>query len=110
MEKYSISGKYLKLLQDYYLSQGEKALLDAADLGRELIKENIPLEEVAEMHESALQKLAEEVPDKTLLESVRSISAPLMEVLMSYGLALSEMAEAKRKTEAQNLRLVMAIE
>ncbi len=110
MEKYSISGKYLNLLQDYYLSQGEKALLDAADLGRELIKENIPLEEVAEMHESALQKLAEEVPDKTLLESVRSISAPLMEVLMSYGLALSEMAEAKRKTEAQNLRLVMAIE
>ena len=110
MEKDNITIKYFKLLQDYYTKNEEQSLLEAYDLGRELIKEDVPLEEVAEMHESAIQRLAQEVPDKTLLESVQSISTPLMELLISYGLTLAETAEARRKVEARNLRLATAIE
>ena len=110
MAKASVSERYFKVLRGYVASRGEAYLLAAAGLGRELVRQGVPPEEIAEMHENALWRLAEEAPGKTLLESVRLISAPLMELLMSYGLAFRELLDIRERAEKHNKRLATAIE
>jgi len=58
-----------------------------------------PPEEIAEMHESALGRLAEKIPDMILIETFRTMSAPLMELLMAYGLAFREWIEERKWAE-----------
>ncbi len=87
MKEQAIKNKYFNLLAAYVTGPEESYLLEAADLGRELALSDVPPEEIAELHEQALERLAREQPDMTLLDAARRISSPLMELLMVYGRA-----------------------
>ncbi len=105
MVKESISERYSRLLLANVAAPDEKYLVEAAELGCQLVMVETPPEEIAEMQEEALARLAEEAPDMTLIESVRTISAPLMELLMAYGLAFRERAEARKLAEEAKANL-----
>ncbi|MBL7062628.1 MAG: PAS domain S-box protein [Anaerolineae bacterium] len=97
----SIKDRYFELLMAYVTKPEESYLLEAADLGRELVLAGVSPEDIGEIHEQALDRLARERPDMTLLDAARLISAPLMELLMAYGLAFRErLEERKRAMEA----------
>jgi len=95
----SIEDRYLELLAAYVARPEESYLLQAADLGREMVLAGIPPEEIGEIHKQALDHLAEKAPDMSLLDAARFISAPLMELLMAYGLAFRERLEVRRQAE-----------
>ena len=101
MKEQAIKNKYFNLLAAYVTGPEESYLLEAADLGRELALSDVPPEEIAELHEQALERLAREQPDMTLLDAARRISSPLMELLMAYGLAFRERLETRRRAEEQ---------
>jgi len=97
MDAQELTGAYCSLLMAFVDSQDEHYLAQAADLGRQLVLADTPPEEIAEIHENAITRLADEYPDKTLLESAKRISAPLMELLMAYGLAFRERSEERER-------------
>ena len=94
---------YASLLSTFVQNPEERYLAEAADLGRALVRSGVPPEEIAEIHEYALRHFAQEFPDKTLLESVTRVSAPLMEMLMAYGLAFRELLDERKRTERELL-------
>lgn len=96
--------RYCVLLKSYFDSPDEKYLFEIGELGRELVRENIPPEDLAEIHEEAIARLAETYPDAKLIESARSLSTPLMEMMMAYGLAFREWIEASEKSRKELLR------
>jgi PAS domain S-box-containing protein len=94
-----IRRRYGAILYNYVSQPHEQHLISAADLGRTLVVENIPLEEISEIHENALGHLAENNPDLSMTQAVNLASAPLMELLMAYGLAFREQAETRKRAE-----------
>ncbi|EXJ13912.1 sensor histidine kinase [Imhoffiella purpurea] len=94
--------RYAELLQGAVFAEdplaAETALADAADLGRRLVANEIPLEEVGELHHEALVRLAHAHPDLPLGQIADLITAPLMEAHMAYSLAFREQLE--RRAEA----------
>jgi len=90
---------YASVLKAFVESPEEQYLAKAADLGQKTVRAGIPPEDIAEIHEEAVWRLAEQFPDKTLLESVQRISAPLMEMLVAYGLAFREREDERRRAE-----------
>ncbi len=111
-----LRDKYFELLRAYVSHPTEEYLAAAADLGREMVLASVPPEDIAEIHEQALERLAQERPDMTLLDTVRLVSAPLMELLMAYGLAFREGLEKREQAEAalhryiERLRALRAID
>jgi len=99
MAEQTIRDKYFELLKAYVGHPAEEHLAAAADLGRELVLADVPPEEIAEIHEEALERLAQKRPDMTLLDAARRISSPLLELLMAYGLAFRERLEVRRRAE-----------
>ena len=99
MAEQTIQDRYLELLKAYVGPPAEESLFAAAELGRELVLAGVPPKDIAELHEGALQRLAQEMPDVTLLDAARLISTPLMELLMAYGLAFRERLEARDRAE-----------
>jgi len=95
----SIRERYFALLTRYVREPNEEYLVEAAELGRALVLANVPPEEVAEMHETAICRLADESPNATLVHTASRITAPLMEVLMGYGLAFRQQLEARKRAE-----------
>ncbi len=99
MSEQHLKDTYSSLVEAYVASQEEQYLARAADLGRQLVLANVPLEDLAEIHQEAIGRLAEEFPDKTLLESAGRVFAPLMEMLMAYGLAFRETLDERKRVE-----------
>ena len=99
MPNNKLKEKYYSLLAAYFSRQDEKYLFQAAELGREIIAGNIPVEEIAEIHEYATQKLGEEHSDTKLFDCARLVAAPLLEMLMSYGLASRELLQRRMDAE-----------
>ena len=99
MVEQRIRDKYFEILKAYVSQPEEKLLFAASELGREMVLAGVPPEDIAEMHEGALRHLAQEIPDMSLLSAARFISAPLMELLMAYGLAFRERLEFRERTE-----------
>ncbi len=93
----AVRDRYFALLKAYVAQPEEKYLAAAADLGRELVLADCPTEEIVEIHEEALQHLAQESVDMTLLDAARLVSTPLVELLMAYGLAFREQQEFRRR-------------
>ncbi len=91
--------KYYSLLNNYFLKKDEASLFEASELGRELVKRNLSAEDVAEIHEYAIQQLGKEFPELKLTETVPYISAPLLEMLMAYGLTFRKLLEQSQKVE-----------
>ncbi len=94
----SIKDKYFGLLKTHIARPEEEQLAEAAGLGRELVLADVPPEEIGEIHEEALKRLAEERPDAQVLDTIRA-SSPLMEMLMAYGLAFREQLEERKQAE-----------
>jgi PAS domain S-box-containing protein len=108
-----VQESYSTILEKYVTAPDENYLCSAAELGREMILKDIPLEEISEIHEQALSSLAQKMPGVKLTDVLHLASAPLMEVLMSYGLDFREkvhyLSQAKddlRKNE-QHLRNIL---
>ena len=108
--KESVPDRYFALLRNYVASKDESVLLTASDLGRELVQADTPPEELVEIHERGLQRLAAESPEMTLVDSARLISTPMMEMLMAYGLAFRERMEVRRQAEEEIQRLNVELE
>ncbi|MBF0563220.1 MAG: hypothetical protein HQL37_14680, partial [Alphaproteobacteria bacterium] len=94
---------YTDLVRSYVLHQEERFLAMAADLGRSALRREIPLEEIADMHDGVLLALAERNPRLTLANAVRLASPPFMEMLMAYGMAFREQLDQRQAVEAQLL-------
>jgi PAS domain S-box-containing protein len=95
----TIRDKYFNLLRSHFANPQEDYLAQAAELGRELVMANIPPEEIAELHEDALQRLGAEFPDAKLIGAANLISQPLMELLMAYGMAFREQLDERKRAE-----------
>ncbi|MBK5941546.1 sensor histidine kinase [Halochromatium roseum] len=93
----SIAARYARLLHRAVLSDDplvvETALAEAAELGREMMRAEIPLEEVSEVHHEALVDLAQAHPQLTLPSIAHRVTAPLMEAYMAYSLSFREQLE-----------------
>ena len=104
----SIASRYAELLRQAVLAQDaftlEAALTSAADLGREMLHRDIPLEEASELHHEALMRLLQTHPDLSLRQIAERITAPLMEAQMAYSLAFREQIE-RRAEDIVNARL-----
>jgi PAS domain S-box-containing protein len=101
MVERDIRERYFRLLKGYVVSQDEKYLLEASELGSEMVLAGVPEEEVAETHEEATGRLAQEFPEMTLQDAATSLSIPLIEVIMAYSLAFRiEIEERKWAEEA----------
>ncbi|MCK4322927.1 MAG: hypothetical protein KAW89_00255, partial [Armatimonadetes bacterium] len=114
----SAKEKYVELLGAYIREPAEEHLAAAADLGWELIAADVPVENVAETHQEALEGFMGGVSGEQARGIVGRAWAPLMEMLMAYSLALRGRAEqhermvrgeeqlkAAREIEAKNVEL-----
>ncbi len=82
--------------------------MSIASLGRELLITNIPLEEVVELHEKALNHMAGQSPNLTLLNASRRISIPLMELFMAYSLSWRQQSPGANNNQPTNNSLPAA--
>ncbi|AFL72405.1 sensor histidine kinase [Thiocystis violascens] len=102
MPAIAIAQRYAELLQRAVFAEDplatESALTEAADLGRELVALDIPLEEVGEMHHEALVHLASAHPELPLSHVAGRITVPLMEAYMAYSLAFRVQLERRAET------------
>ena len=90
------SEPYFSLLkQAVFSDELEEALTAAAELGRSMLKMKLMPEDVAEIHQQALVRLADEQPELKLSDVAANLMAPLMEVSMAYSLALRREQHAK---------------
>ena len=110
MPEPSFEEKYYEVLTGYLASTDEKYLLQAADLGRELVETFTPPEEVAEIHEKALGRLAQGSPQLRLGDVAQCVSAPFMEMSVAYGLAFRERLEARERAEEKLRQLNAELE
>jgi two-component sensor histidine kinase len=95
----TIRAKYSILLQSHFTSPQEDHLAQAAELGRELVRADIPPEEIAELHEEAIKRLGAEFPETKLIGTANLVSQPLMELLMAYGLAFRARLDERKRAE-----------
>lgn len=95
----STRDMYYRLLRAHISEPGEAHLAAARELGRELAVADVPPEEIAEVHEESIQQLILELPEATLLDTASLISAPLTQLLRSYGLAFRERFESRKRAE-----------
>lgn len=92
-----LAERYARLLHRAVLGDDplvvETALAEAAALGREMMRADIALEEVSEIHHDALVALAQAHPHLPLTQVANRITAPLMEAYMAYSLSFREQLE-----------------
>jgi len=101
-------NRYDALVRQYASDMDEVHLLEAADLGRELIQADVPIEDLAQLLEGAFSHVADRTgsTDDTAEFSLATVRtgrqdfiAPLTEMLMAYGLEFRERDEHRRQAE-----------
>ena len=90
-----IHVEYYNVLAAYLADQDDKWLMDAANLGRRAIAEEVPRKQLPKIQETALLRLAAKQPEMKLGDVAAGVSAVMAEMLMAYGLASREQAEIK---------------
>lgn len=98
--------RYQQLLAAYLQVPDEAALLEAADLGRALLQDGVPPEEIAEIHHLALTALGEQQPALPLASTAQATALPLIEALMVYGIAFREQVAERERRSRANLEAV----
>lgn len=93
--------RYTELLQQYIALPSEVQLAAAAEMGRELVLQGVPPEEMAELQQEAIQQLLRFNPDLRLQEIAGPLSAIQSEMLMAYGLVFREQLEERKRVESQ---------
>jgi len=94
MMEQSIKDRYFELLNAHIAKPGEEYLVAIAELGRQLVLADVPLEDIGEIHE-------QEFPQMSLIEAVLSTSTAMMEMLMAYGLAFRARNEQLQREIAE---------
>lgn len=98
----TLAEKYFSLLkQAVFSDEMEEALSGAAELGHRMLKMKLMPEDVAELHQQALLRLADEQPDLRLADVAPDLMVPMMEVLMAYSLALRRKQHEQKMLKAQ---------
>ena len=92
---------YSLLTQAVFCDDPEHALAGSSDLGRRLFRQEVPPEEVTDIHHNALLRLAAEHPGLALERVAGRLSAPLMEVIMAYSMAFRQQVEHKYSAMVQ---------
>jgi PAS domain S-box-containing protein len=95
----SVGDRYFELVKAYAAIRREEHLTAAGDLGRELARMGVPLEEVGRMHQATVERLRGELPDREQAERVVRASELLTALLTSYGLLV------RRREEEQSREL-----
>jgi len=88
--------RFSRLFSDYLSLHSEESLADIAVLGNDLIQSSIPPEDIAEIFEESLNRYAQTVPEIRLGEVSDRITVPLVELLMSYGMAFRKQVYERR--------------
>ena len=104
----SLQDRYYALVKAYVAQPGEAPLAATAELGRELVRAHVPLEEIGELQERTRERLVHDLPNKTPDADPPLSSIPLIELLMAYGLAFRELRlerqrELERRLEEERL-------
>jgi len=97
-DKIEFSNRYTALLGEYADSLEEAPLAEIEILGQEMVLSNIPPEEIGEMHDRAIANLI--TSTNISAEKIRTASLPLMQLLMSYGVAFRSMLAKKEAEES----------
>lgn len=93
------SNQYYRLLKAYFQCPEEDVLAQGSELGRSLVIDGTPPEEIGEIHQLAQLQLAEEYAEMPFSKTAPLSSALLLEVLMAYGFAFREFTERKKQEE-----------
>jgi len=100
-DKIEFSNRYTALLAEYADSLEEAPLASIEVLGQEMVMSKMPPEEIGEMHDRAIAKLI--TSTEIDAEKIRTASLPLMQLLMSYGVAFRAMLARKEAEDALHL-------
>ena len=73
----------------------EVLLTDAFELGRSMVDQMVPPDEISNIHHEAIQRLAGLYPRLGLAQVADRLTQPLMEMSMAYGLAFREQLERR---------------
>ncbi len=92
-----LQDRYHALVKAYIAQPGEAPLAATAELGRKLVRADVPIEEIGELQELTLERLARDLPDSALDAATHLYSVPLTELLMAYGLAFRELREERQR-------------
>src|SRR5699024_2673772 len=83
---------YHELLQHYNLTQDEGSLYQAEQMSKQFIKNNIPPEEIVNLHNKALNELYPELPSE-----FRHSMDFLLETMIFYGVAYQQYETLREK-------------
>jgi len=97
---------YRQLLARYREQADEASLLAAAELGRALLRDQVPPEDLVEWHHQVLAEWSAQDASFTLAEALHIATAPLMEALMAYGLMFREQLARRERLGRANLEAV----
>ena len=98
-----LQKQYTKILADYIEEQTERNLYIGQNFIRQLLQKNIAPEEVIHIHKSAVEEIIDDFPI-----SLRHAYDFLIEVMVHYGLALSEHKSLLQQQEEMQLELQVA--
>lgn len=98
-----IESQYREILKQYIQMQSEQNLYEGQNFSRKLIAENTSPEDVISMHKAALQELHEEMPAQ-----VWHSFDLLIEMMISYGMALQERQSLIKRQEDLRVEMDLA--
>ncbi|MDO8844838.1 ATP-binding protein [Methylicorpusculum sp.] len=94
-----IADSYFRILEQVVFADDselvELNLSEAFDLGRSLMEEMTPPDEVIQIHHDAIVRLAAMYPDLPFAKVAERITKPFMEMSMAYGMAFREQMERR---------------
>jgi signal transduction histidine kinase len=100
--------RYFRILEQVAMARTgddiESCLADAFELGRSMVDQMVPPDEVTHIHHEAVVRLAQDHTELSLAQVADHLTRPLMEMSMAYGLAFREQME-RRYESMINARL-----
>ena len=96
--------RYFELLKAHVAAPREEHLLTAAEMGTELALAGVSAADVVQIHQEALQRLAEESPEMKLRDVVCRVSQPLADMFKTFGVDSCERGEFERQAELAEAR------
>lgn len=86
LEQVAVAGKGMDI---------EIHLADAFELGRSMVDQMVPPDEVTIIHHEAIKRLAERYPQLVMADVAERLTQPHMEMSMAYGMAFREQLERR---------------
>ncbi len=83
-----LQDRYYALVKAFIAQPGEAPLAATAELGRELVRADVPIEEIGELQERTLERLARDLPDSVLDAATHLYSVPLTELVLLGVMAI----------------------